>query len=105
MNVSSCTLRTSWLRAISPVVVLGSIGRSRSFSATSQPDGKIYELRRYKVKPDRYTELVRLGTEKYEDVMMQHGKLLGYWSTELGAVREVSHLWEYGKQNMVTMPT
>lgn len=54
-------------------------------------------MRRYKIKPDKFTEFVRLGTEKYEEVIMPLGKLVGYWATSMGALGEVQHLWEYGE--------
>lgn len=53
-------------------------------------------MRRYKIKPDKYTEFIRLGTEKYEETIMPHGKLVGYWATSMGSLNEVYHLWEYG---------
>ena len=68
---------------------------SRSSCSTSA--GKIYEMRRYEVKPDKYAEFLQRGREKYEELMMPHGKLLGYWGSSLGSLNEVYHLWEYGQ--------
>ncbi|CAI8007631.1 Protein NipSnap homolog 3A [Geodia barretti] len=65
---------------------------SRSSSTAS---GKIYEMRRYEVKPDKYAEFIRHGEKKYAELMMPHGKLLGYWASSLGSLNEVYHLWEY----------
>ena len=70
---------------------------SRRSSCTTA-GGKIYEMRRYEVKPDQYTEFVRHATEKYEELMMPHGKLLGYWAASMGSLNEVYHLWEYGEK-------
>ena len=67
---------------------------SRSSSTAS---GKIYEMRRYEVKPDKYAEFIRHGEKKYAELMMPHGKLLGYWASSLGSLNEVYHLWEYGR--------
>jgi hypothetical protein len=60
-------------------------------------------MRHYKIKPDKFGEYVRLGTEKYEEVMMPHGKLVGYWAASLGAVSEVHHLWEYGERQCFSL--
>ena len=68
---------------------------SRTYG-TEPGSGKIYELRRYGIKPGKITEIIRLGTEKYEELIMPHGKLIGYWVTNTGALSEVQHLWEYG---------
>lgn len=83
---------TRWLGQ--PGVLSAGAVLIRSFG--TQPDTKIYEMRRYKIKPDKYTEFIRLAREKYEEVMMPHGKLVGYWATSMGSLNEVHHLWEYG---------
>ena len=87
--------------------LLRGVSRTRSLLATSaicsnrssstDVNGKIYEMRRYVVKPDKYTEFVSHARENYEELMMPHGKLLGYWTASLGSLNEVFHLWEYGK--------
>lgn len=77
--------------------MLSAAASSRKKSFSTEPSAKIYEMRRYKIKPDKYAEFIRLGTEKYEEVMMPHGKLVGYWATSMGSLNEVYHLWEYGK--------
>jgi hypothetical protein len=56
----------------------------------------IHELRTYTVKVGRLAEYVEksgsIGRPIRGD---RYGKLLGYWSTELGPLNQVVHLWEY----------
>jgi hypothetical protein len=56
----------------------------------------IHELRRYTVKPRKAAEYVEnsasIGRAARGD---RYGKLLGYWSTELGPLNQVVHLWEF----------
>ena len=56
----------------------------------------IHELRRYTVKPGKLADYVEksgsIGRPIRGD---RYGKLLGYWSTELGPLNQVVHLWEY----------
>ena len=56
----------------------------------------IHELRRYQIKPGRLADYVEksgsIGRVVRGD---RFGKLLGYWSTELGPLNQVVHLWEY----------
>ncbi len=33
-----------------------------------------------------------------------HSKLIGYWSTDLGGVNEVVHIWEYGEGQSICKP-
>lgn len=56
----------------------------------------IHELRTYTIKVGRLAEYVEksggIGRAIRGD---RYGKLLGYWSTELGPLNQVVHLWEY----------
>jgi hypothetical protein len=56
----------------------------------------IHELRRYTIKPGKLAEYVAnagsIGRAARGD---RFGRLLGYWSTELGPLNQVVHLWEY----------
>ena len=57
----------------------------------------IHELRTYTVKPGKLAEYVEkagaIGRPIRGD---RYGKLLGYWTTEFGALNQVVHLWEFG---------
>jgi hypothetical protein len=56
----------------------------------------IHELRTYAIKPGRLAEYIEhSGTVGRPIRGDRYGKLVGYWSTELGALNQVVHLWEY----------
>jgi hypothetical protein len=56
----------------------------------------IHELRRYTIKPGKTAEYVEQAASIGRSVRGDRfGKLLGYWSTELGPLNQVVHLWEY----------
>jgi hypothetical protein len=56
----------------------------------------IHELRRYTIKPGKTADYVEksgsIGRPVRGD---RYGKLLGYWSSELGPLNRVVHLWEF----------
>ena len=56
----------------------------------------IHELRTYTVKPGKLAEYVEkagaIGRPIRGD---RYGTLLGYWTTELGPLNQVVHLWEF----------
>src|SRR5260370_8612950 len=56
----------------------------------------IYELRTYTVKPGALGEMNKGGStgagDNRED---EYGKLEGSWSTEIGPLNQVMHLWSY----------
>jgi len=56
---------------------------------------KVYELRTYDLVPQKVGEFMKLSNEKFH-LRTQHSVLLGYWTTELGGLNQVVHLWEYG---------
>ena len=56
----------------------------------------IHELRRYSIKPGKVGEYVEKAATVGRTVRGDRfGKLLGYWSTELGPLNQVVHVWEY----------
>jgi len=62
---------------------------------SSKQDTRLYELRTYSLVPQRAGEFMKLSNEKMH-LRTSHSVLLGYWTTELGGLNEVVHLWEYG---------
>jgi hypothetical protein len=56
----------------------------------------IHELRTYHVRPGHLAEYVEksgaIGRPIRGD---RYGRLVGYWTTELGPLNQVVHLWEY----------
>ena len=92
----------------SPLLLRSRVGEIlRAFISTSSvckangskngiSSGKLYELRTYAIKPDTFGEFNKVMQECYA-LRTAHSKLIGYWSTELGGVNEVVHIWEYGE--------
>jgi hypothetical protein len=56
----------------------------------------IHELRRYTIKPGKLADYIqKSGTVGRPIRGDRYGRLLGYWSTELGPLNQVVHLWEF----------
>ena len=55
----------------------------------------IYELRTYTLVPERVPEFIRLTRELGYPLRTAHSRCLGYWTTELGALNQAVHLWEF----------
>ena len=56
----------------------------------------IYELRTYTVKPGTLGDVVEAASTVSRDIRKdEYGKLEGYWSTEIGPLNQVMHLWSY----------
>lgn len=56
----------------------------------------IYELREYAVKPGTLPEMVKLSAEVSRPLRGDdYGKLEGYWTTEIGPLNRMVHLWSY----------
>ena len=56
----------------------------------------IYELRTYTVKPGALGDMIKAASTVSRDVRGDnYGKLEGYWSTEIGPLNQVMHMWSY----------
>ncbi len=56
----------------------------------------IYELRTYTVKPGTGGDMVKAASTVSRDIRGDNfGKLEGYWSTEIGPLNQVLHMWSY----------
>jgi NIPSNAP len=55
----------------------------------------IYELRTYNVKPGMLTEYLAFFRDVGMPVRKPHNNLVGFWSTEFGALNQVVHIWKY----------
>ena len=93
MSLISRGVRPVWLRG-----ALATASACSKKSLSSAADDKLYELRRYKVRPDKYPEFLENAKKKYAELMMPHGKLLGFWASNVGGLNEVHHMWEYGER-------
>jgi hypothetical protein len=57
----------------------------------------IYELRTYTVKPGTLGDMVKAASTVSREIRKdEYGKLEGYWSTEIGQLNQVMHMWSYG---------
>jgi hypothetical protein len=60
----------------------------------------IYELRTYTVKPGTIGDMVKAASTVSRDIRGNNfGKLEGYWSTEIGPLNQVLHMWSYSDLN------
>ena len=60
----------------------------------------IYELRTYTVKQGTLPDVVRAASTVSRDIRKDdYGKLEGYWSTDIGPLNQVMHLWSYTDLN------
>ena len=60
----------------------------------------IYELRTYTVRPGALGDMVKAASTVSKDIRGDNfGKLEGYWSTEIGALNQVLHMWSYSDLN------
>lgn len=61
--------------------------------ATGSP--KIYEMRTYYVKPKAFAEFMQLTNDYIHLKADSNSKLNGYWTSDIGGLNEVTHIWEY----------
>jgi hypothetical protein len=60
----------------------------------------IHELRTYTVKPGALADMIKASGTVSRDIRKDdYGKLEGYWSTEIGPLNQVMHLWSYADLN------
>src|ERR1700752_1419018 len=60
----------------------------------------IYELRTYTVLPGTVDDMVKAASTVSRDIRGDNfGKLEGYWSTEIGPLNQVLHMWSYSDLN------
>ena len=55
----------------------------------------IYEMRTYKLHPGKVPEFEALIESEALPHLTKFAKLVGWWSTEIGPLNEVIHLWAY----------
>lgn len=63
--------------------------------SSNDHDTKIYELRTYYVKPKAFGDFMNLTHEYIHLKSDSNSKLNGYWTSDIGGVNEVTHIWEY----------
>ena len=55
----------------------------------------LYEMRIYTVQPGKVPELNALFENEGIPIIKDHSKLVGWWSTEVGPLNQVVHIWAY----------
>lgn len=55
----------------------------------------IHELRTYTIQPSKFKDFVAHTAKVGIKLRTKHSKLAGYWTTEIGELNQVVHLWEY----------
>lgn len=57
-------------------------------------NSKVYELRVYQIKPESAKPFMELSKE-WLHLRTQHSVLIGYWTSEIGGINDMVHIWEY----------
>ena len=55
----------------------------------------IYEMRVYTLHPGKVPEFEAMIEKEALPHLTRHAKLVGWWSSEVGALNEVVHLWAF----------
>jgi hypothetical protein len=55
----------------------------------------IHELRTYTIHPAKFKDFVALTGKVGIKLRTKYSKLAGYWTTEIGELNQVVHIWEY----------
>ena len=55
----------------------------------------IHELRTYTLLPKKAPKFLKLTRKVGFEIRSKHSKCLGYWTSEIGDLNQVVHLWEY----------
>lgn len=55
----------------------------------------VYEMRVYTLQPGKVPEFQALIEKEALPVITKYSKLVGWWSTEVGPLNEVVHIWAY----------
>ena len=55
----------------------------------------IHELRTYTIQPPKFKDFVAHTAKVGIKLRTKHSKVVGYWTTEIGELNQVVHLWEY----------
>ena len=55
----------------------------------------IHELGTYTLLPKKAPEFLKLTRKVGFEIRSKHSKCLGYWTSEIGDLNQVVHLWEY----------
>lgn len=87
--------RTQWNALTSATSAKAILPLSRlAHSSSDDPKQKIHELRIYSINPQNIRDFLTLTSEEFH-LRTSHSKLVGYWTSEIGGLNQVVHIWEY----------
>ena len=59
----------------------------------------VYEMRVYTLQPGKVPEFQALIEKEALPIISKYSKLVGWWSTDIGSLNEVVHIWAYEDLN------
>jgi hypothetical protein len=59
----------------------------------------IYEMRVYTLQPGKTAAFQELIEKEGLPIISKHSKLVGWWSTDIGSLNEVVHIWAFEDLN------
>ncbi|XP_013413542.1 protein NipSnap homolog 3A isoform X2 [Lingula anatina] len=90
-------LRSSSLK-VDPLVIYGKTSTLRTLGVISSSrqyaTDKVYEIRTYSLYPKDVKEFMAISEEKLH-LRLRASKIIGYWTSEIGGMNQVFHIWEY----------
>jgi NIPSNAP len=96
-TIDSFDGRSGDRRSASPAQALGENKMQETGKTASR---RVYELRTYSLKPGAVGEMLKAAATVEQDIRKNaFGKLEGYWSTDIGPLNQVMHLWSFNDSN------
>jgi hypothetical protein len=77
----------------------GKEGEVTRFADNKEDKPMVYEMRVYTLQPGKVPAFLELIEKEALPVISKYSKLVGFWSTEVGALNEVVHIWAYEDPN------
>jgi len=77
----------------------GKEGEVARFADNKEDKPMVYEMRVYTLQPGKVPAFLELIEKEALPVISKYSKLVGFWSTEVGALNEVVHIWAYEDPN------
>ena len=59
----------------------------------------VYEMRMYTLRPGKISQFEEMIEQEGLPIISKYSKLVGWWSTEIGTLNEVVHIWAYEDMN------
>jgi hypothetical protein len=76
------------------------LGEENMQDIAKAASARVYELRTYTLKPGAVGDMLKAASTVEQDIRKNaFGKLEGYWSTDIGPLNQVMHLWSFSDAN------